>query len=160
MARTTNEAQLRRAESASEAQFHRERLTQIYSDCMYYSFRLEAALSSTKQPDWNSIKDDVSQTLRAGNLLWAYLKKPQWDQMSSALPGLQIYSIGYAAGVPSGNDRDNLRKAAEEIYFVAHMSYQYDGRIFEQWKNLTEAQADSITKTDTRESSRSPTTVR
>ena len=107
IARTTSEAQWRSAQSASAAQFHRDRLTQIYSDCMYYSFRLETALSGTKNPDWNTIKDDASQTLRAGNLLFAYLKKPQWDQMNSALSGLQIYSTTYAAGVLSDDAREN-----------------------------------------------------
>jgi hypothetical protein len=157
MARSASEAQWRSMQNVSAAQFHRDRLTQIYSDCMYYSFRLETALSGPKRPDWNSIKDDASQTLRAGNLLFAYLKKPQWDQMSDALSKLQTYSIGYTFELPSGDARDNLKKAAGEIYFIAHMSYQYDGRIFERWKSLTEYQAGNEDEDDdTRKSSASP----
>jgi xanthosine utilization system XapX-like protein/preprotein translocase subunit Sss1 len=162
MGRSTSAAQWRDAQNATAAQFHRDRLTQIYSDCMYYSFRLETALSTTKQIDWNSIKDDASQTLRAGNLLWAYLKKPQWEEMSQALTALQVHSIGYAYGIPSSNDRDQLRRAAGQIYYVAHMSYQYDGRIFERWKNLTDHEDEDEDKdkdNNTRKSSPSPTPV-
>jgi hypothetical protein len=163
MARSTNEAQWRSAQNASAAQFHRDRLTQIYSDCMYYSFRLETALAGTKPPDWNAIKDDVGQTLRAGNLLFAYLKKPEWNQMNGALSALQVYSLTYASGVLTDQARDNLRKAAGEIYTIASMSYRYDGRIFDRWKSLTEYQAENENEDDddddTRKSSPSPTPV-
>lgn len=120
-------------------------LTQLYSDCMYHSFRLEATISSATQPDWPTIKDDASETLHAGNLLFAYLKEPQWKQMNSALSTLRVYSVAYASGQPSTTHRNKLRQAADEIYNTACLSYQYDGRIFERWESLTKDEIPFIT---------------
>ena len=121
--------------SEADAKWHKDKLTQIYSDCLYYSFRVQAELAPNEPPEWNSIKDDVGQTIRAGNLLFAYLSGEKWDQMNDALSGLQVYSLSYASGHPSTDARDKLRKSAKEVYDVAHASYQYDSRIFGWWKS-------------------------
>jgi hypothetical protein len=123
--------------SRSEDEWHRNRLTQLYSDCMYYSYRIESSLSGPKDVPWVDLTADVSGAVRAGQLLFGYLDGEEWDRMNSALSAFSIYGPSYARGSSVENDRDKLKKAAHEMYELSASAYRYDARIFPQWRIFT-----------------------
>lgn len=123
--------------SQSEDDWHRNRLTQLYSDCMYYSYRIESSLSGPKDPPWVDLSSDVSGAVRSGQLLFGYLDGDEWDKMNSALSAFGVYGPAYASGATAENARDNLKRAAREMYEVSSQAYRYDPRIFPQWRVFT-----------------------
>jgi hypothetical protein len=123
--------------SRSEDEWHRNRLTQLYSDCMYHSYRIKSTLEARQELSWNEISADVSAAVRSGQLLFGYLDGDEWDKMNSALSAFGVYGPSFAGGITSENSRKHLKSAADEMYDVSSHAYRYDPRIFPQWRIFT-----------------------